>query len=41
MEDFLHIDEFKAFLLAQDRSPVTIEGYSGDVRLVARWFEEQ
>jgi integrase/recombinase XerC len=41
MEDFLRIDEFKASLLAQDRSPVTIEGYSGDVHLFARWFAEQ
>jgi integrase/recombinase XerC len=28
-------------LLAEDRSPVTIAGYVGDVRLFACWFEKQ
>ena len=41
MNDTLHLDEFKAFMLAEDRSPVTITGYLGDVRLFAQWFEKQ
>ena len=41
MEDGLHLDEFQAYLLAEDRSPVTIAGYTGDVRLFAQWFEKQ
>jgi len=41
MTDELHLDEFKAYLLAEDRSPVTIAGYVGDVRLFACWFEKQ
>ena len=40
MADELHLDEFQAYLLAEDRSPVTIAGYVGDVRLFARWYEE-
>jgi integrase/recombinase XerC len=39
MKDTLHLDEFQAYLLAEDRSPVTIAGYLGDVRLFARWLE--
>ncbi len=41
MADELHLDEFQAYLLAEDRSPVTIAGYVGDVRLFARWYENQ
>jgi site-specific recombinase XerD len=41
MTDELHLDEFRAYLLAEDRSPVTINGYEGDVCLFARWFEKQ
>ena len=41
MADELHLDEFQAYLLAEDRSPVTIAGYVGDVRLFAQWFEKQ
>ena len=41
MTDMLHLDEFQAYLLAEDRSPVTIAGYLGDVRLFAKWYEEQ
>ena len=40
MADELHLDEFQAYLLAEDRSPVTIAGYVGDVRLFARWYQE-
>lgn len=40
MMDMLHLDEFQAYLLAEDRSPVTISGYLGDVRLFAQWFAE-
>jgi integrase len=40
MADELHLDEFQAYLLAEDRSPVTITGYVGDVRLFALWFEK-
>ncbi len=40
MTDMLHLDEFQAYLLAEDRSPVTIAGYLGDVRLFAKWYEE-
>lgn len=39
MTDTLHLDEFQAYLLAEDRSPVTITGYLGDVRLFAQWYE--
>jgi len=39
MADSLHLDEFQAYLLAEDRSPVTIAGYLGDVRLFAQWYE--
>lgn len=39
MTDTLHLDEFQAYLLAEDRSPVTITGYLGDVRLFAQWSE--
>jgi site-specific recombinase XerD len=39
MKDTLHLDEFQAYLLAKDRSPVTITGYLGDVRLFAQWYE--
>jgi integrase/recombinase XerC len=41
MTDTLHLDEFQAYLLAEDRSPVTIAGYIGDVRLFAQWYEQQ
>ncbi len=41
MADELHLDEFQAYLLAEDRSPVTIAGYVGDVRLFDQWFEKQ
>lgn len=41
MTDELHLDEFKAYLITEDRSPITINGYEGDVRLFARWFEKQ
>ncbi len=40
MTDTLHLDEFQAYMLTEDRSPVTITGYSGDVRLFAKWYEE-
>ena len=40
MADELHLDEFQAYLLAEDRSPVTIAGYVGDVRLFAKWYLE-
>jgi len=36
----MHLDGFKAYRLAEDRSPVTIAGYVGEVRLFARWYEE-
>jgi len=39
MTDTLHLDEFQAYLLTEDRSPVTIAGYLGDVRLFAQWYE--
>lgn len=39
MTDTLHLDEFQAYLLAEDRSPVTITGYLGDVRLFTQWYE--
>jgi integrase/recombinase XerC len=39
MTDKLHLDEFQAYLLTEDRSPVTITGYLGDVRLFAQWYE--
>jgi site-specific recombinase XerD len=41
MADELHLDEFQAYLLSEDRSLVTISGYVGDVRLFAQWFEKQ
>ncbi|MEW6403216.1 MAG: tyrosine-type recombinase/integrase [Chloroflexota bacterium] len=41
MADSLHLDEFQAYLLAEDRSPVTIAGYLGDVRLFAQWYEKR
>ena len=41
MTEGLHLNEFQAYLIAEDRSPVTIAGYTGDVRLFARWFEKQ
>lgn len=41
MADELHLDEFQASLLSEDRSLVTITGYLGDVRLFAQWFEKQ
>ena len=40
MTDMLHLDDFQAYLLAEDRSPVTIAGYLGDVRLFAQWYEK-
>lgn len=39
MGDTLHLGEFQAYLLTEDRSPVTIVGYLGDVRLFAQWYE--
>ena len=36
MTDTLYLDEFQAYPLAEDRSPVTIAGYVGDVRLFAQ-----
>ena len=39
MADELHLNEFQAYLLAEDRSPVTIAGYIGDVKLFAQWYE--
>jgi len=36
MTEELHLNEFRAYLLAEDRSPVTIAGYVGDVRLFVR-----
>jgi site-specific recombinase XerD len=41
MTDELHLDEFRTYLLAEDRSPVTIAGYMGDVRLFGQWFQKQ
>ena len=41
MADEMHLNEFQAYLLAEDRSPVTIAGYVGDVHLFAQWFEKQ
>ena len=41
MTDELHLNEFRAYLLAEDRSPVTIVGYMGDMRLFGQWFEKQ
>ena len=41
MANELHLNEFQAYLLAEDRSPVTIAGYVGDVHLFAQWFEKQ
>jgi integrase/recombinase XerC len=41
MADELHLDEFQAYLLTEDRSPVTIAGYVGDVHLFSQWFEKQ
>lgn len=41
MADELHLEEFQTYLLAEDRSLVTIAGYIGDVRLFAQWFEKQ
>jgi len=41
MTDMLHLDEFQAYLLAEDRSPLTIAGYVGDVRLFAQWYENK
>lgn len=40
MMDMLHLDEFQAYLLAEDRSLVTISGYLGDVRLFSQWYGE-
>lgn len=40
MTDTRYLDEFQAYLLAEDRSPVTIAGYVGDVRLFAQWYEK-
>ena len=41
MADELHLNGFQAYLLAEDRSPVTIAGYIGDVKLFAKWLETQ
>jgi hypothetical protein len=41
MADELQLDEFQAYLLAEDHSPLTITGYVGDVRLFAQWYEKQ
>lgn len=35
----LHLNEFQAYLLAEDRSTVTIAGYLGDIRLFAQWYK--
>lgn len=40
MIDTLLLDEFQAYLLSQDRSPITVGGYLGDVHLFARWFAQ-
>lgn len=39
MTDMLHLNEFQAYLLAEDRSTVTIAGYLGDIRLFAQWYK--
>jgi hypothetical protein len=36
----VHLDGFQAYLLAEDRSRVTIAGYIGDVRLFAQWIQK-
>ena len=41
MTDTLHLDEFQAYLRTEDRSPLTIAGYVGDVRLFAQWYENK
>lgn len=41
MTDELLLNEFQAYLLTEDRSPVTIAGYVGDVHLFSQWFEKQ
>ena len=41
MTDILHLDEFQAYLRTEDRSPLTIAGYVGDVRLFAQWYENK
>src|SRR4030042_1448149 len=41
MTDILHLDEFQAELRTEDRSPLTIAGYVGDVRLFAQWYENK
>ena len=38
MEDPLYLEDFRNYLESQDRSPVTVQGYIGDVKLFARWF---
>ena len=40
MTDMLHLNGFQTYLLAEDRSPVTIAGYLGDVRLFSQWYEK-
>ena len=40
MTDLLHLDDYQAYLLTEDRSPVTITGYLGDVRLFDHWYED-
>ena len=40
MHNELHLEDFRAYLLAQDRSPLTVAGYLGDVNLFASWYEQ-
>jgi hypothetical protein len=39
MTNMLHLDEFQAYLLAEDRLPITISEYLGDVRLFVSGME--
>jgi site-specific recombinase XerD len=41
MTDELNLNEFQAYLLAEDRSPMTIAGFLGDIRLFGQWFEKK
>ncbi len=41
MTDILHLDEFQAYLRTEDRSPLTIAGYVGDVHLFAQWYKNK
>jgi site-specific recombinase XerD len=40
LDTTLNLTGFAQFLTEQDRSPTTIRGYIGDVRLFARWFAQ-